>query len=66
MKADMIMKNAKIFTSEKDKPMAFALAVKDGKFVYVGDEPVLRAMRERSPTSAASSSCPASLTRMCM
>ena len=38
MKADRIIKNAKIFTADKDKPMASALAVKDGKFVYVGDE----------------------------
>ena len=38
MKADQIIKNAKIFTSDKDKPQATALAVKDGKFVYVGDE----------------------------
>ena len=38
MKADQIIKNAKILTSDIDKPMASALAVKDGKFVYVGDE----------------------------
>lgn len=38
MKADKIIKNAKIFTSDKDNPIATALAVKDGKFVYVGDE----------------------------
>ena len=38
MKADKIIKNAKIFTSNKDKPQATALAVKDGKFLYVGDE----------------------------
>ena len=38
MKADKIIKNAKIFTADSDKPMATALAVKDGKFVYVGDE----------------------------
>ena len=38
MKADKIIKNAKIFTSNKDMPQAAALAVKDGKFVYVGDE----------------------------
>lgn len=38
MKADKIIKNAKIFTSDKDKPEASALVVKDGKFVYVGDE----------------------------
>ena len=43
MKADRIIKNAKIFTSDKDKPMASALAVKDGKFVYVGDEAGLSA-----------------------
>ncbi len=38
MKADQIIKNAKIFTADQDKPQATALAVKDGKFVYVGDE----------------------------
>ena len=38
MKADKIIKNAKIFTSDKDNPKATALVVKDGKFVYVGDE----------------------------
>ena len=43
MKADQIIKNAKVFTSDKDQPMACALAVKDGKFVYVGDEAGLSA-----------------------
>ena len=38
MKADKIIKNAKIFTSNRDNPQASALVVKDGKFVYVGDE----------------------------
>ena len=38
MKADKIIKNAKIFTSNKDMPQATALAVKDGKFLYVGNE----------------------------
>ena len=38
MKADKIIKNAKIFTADMEKPLASALAVKDGKFVYVGDE----------------------------
>ncbi len=38
MKADKIIKNAKIFTSNKDMPQATSLAVKDGKFIYVGDE----------------------------
>jgi len=38
MKADRIIKNAKIFTSDKENPIAGALVVKDGKFAYVGDE----------------------------
>lgn len=38
MKADQIIKNAKIFTSDLNNPEATALAVKDGKFIYVGDE----------------------------
>ena len=38
MKADQIIKNAKIFTSNKDNLQATALVVKDGKFAYVGDE----------------------------
>ena len=38
MKADKIIKNAKIFTSDREQQIASALAVKDGKFVYVGDE----------------------------
>ena len=43
MKADKIIKNAKIFTADNDKTIATALAVKDGKFVYVGDEAGLAA-----------------------
>ena len=43
MKADYILKNAKIFTSNKDNPMASALVVKDGKFIYVGDDSGLSA-----------------------
>ena len=62
MIADKIIKNAKIFTADKDKPQATALVVKDGKFVYVGDE----SMRERSRISVADLSCPASLTAMSM
>ena len=38
MKADKIIRNAKIFTSDKANPQAAALVVKDGKFVYVGSE----------------------------
>ena len=38
MEADYIIRNAKIFTSDKSNPIATTLVVKDGKFVYVGDE----------------------------
>ena len=38
MKADQIIKNAKIFTSDRESLRSSALVVKDGKFVYVGDE----------------------------
>ena len=43
MKADHIIKNAIIFTSDSKNPKASALVVKDGKFVYVGDESGLSA-----------------------
>ena len=43
MKADQIFRNAEIFTSDREHPLATALAVKDGKFVYVGDETGLSA-----------------------
>ena len=38
MQADLIIKNAKIYTVNKKQPWADTLAVKDGKFIYVGDE----------------------------
>ena len=38
MKVDKIIKNAKVFTSAARDFHACAFAVKDGKFVYVGDE----------------------------
>lgn len=38
MKVDRIIKNAKVFTSDVKNLNASAFAVKDGKFVYVGDE----------------------------
>ena len=38
MQVDKIIKNARIFTSDKENPQATALVVKDGKFAYVGDE----------------------------
>ncbi|MBR2707031.1 MAG: amidohydrolase [Mogibacterium sp.] len=43
MKADMLIKNAKVFTADSNNPQATALAVKDGRFVYVGDEAGLAA-----------------------
>lgn len=43
MKADKIIKNARIYTSDKTNPEATALVVKDGKFIYVGDEAGLAA-----------------------
>ena len=43
MKVDKIIKNAKIFTADKTNPEATALVVKDGKFIYVGDEAGLSA-----------------------
>ena len=43
MKADKIIKNAKIFTADTNQPMAAAMVVKGGKFVYVGDEAGLSA-----------------------
>ncbi|MGX8696391.1 MAG: amidohydrolase, partial [Prevotella sp.] len=38
MGADIIIKNANIFTADKNHPKASALVVRDGKFIYVGDE----------------------------
>ena len=37
MKVDYLVKNAKIFTSDEKQPYAEAFAVRNGKFVYVGD-----------------------------
>ena len=59
MKVDKIIKNAKIFTADKNHLQATALAVKDGKFVYVGDEAGLSAYEGEV-------TCPASSTAMCM
>lgn len=43
MKADILIRNARIFTADRNNPQSSALAVKDGKFVYVGDEEGLSA-----------------------
>ena len=42
MKVDKIIRNAKVFTSAARNFHASAFAVKDGKFVYVGDEEGLK------------------------
>ena len=42
IKVDKIVKNAKVYTSDMDNLNATAFAVKDGKFVYVGDEEGLK------------------------
>ena len=38
MKAERIYKNGNIFTADMNCPKASALAINDGKFIYVGDE----------------------------
>jgi adenine deaminase len=35
--ADLILTGAKIFTSNKQQPWAEAVAIKNGRFIYVGD-----------------------------
>ena len=35
--ADLVIKNAKILTSDKQQPWAEAMAIRDGEFIYVGD-----------------------------
>ena len=40
-KADLIVYNAEVFTSNYSNPLATSLAIKDGKFVYVGDDSVI-------------------------
>ena len=39
-KADLIVYNAEVFTANTMNPSASAFAVKDGKFIYVGDDSV--------------------------
>lgn len=38
MNVDAIFRNAKVFTADQHNPQASALAVKDGRYLYVGDE----------------------------
>lgn len=42
IKVDKIVKNAKVYTSDKKNLNATSFALKDGKFVYVGDESGLK------------------------
>ncbi len=37
-KADLIVYNAEVFTSNDSSPLATSFAVKDGKFIHVGDD----------------------------
>ncbi len=49
--ADMILTGAKIFTSDKQQPWAEAVAIKDGKFIYVGNEAGASKYRSKSTRS---------------
>ena len=42
MKADLIIKNANIFTADDNQPHATCMAIKDGRFVFVGTEEGLK------------------------
>ena len=49
--ADLILSGAKIFTSNKEQPWAEAVAVKNGRFIYVGDSPGVSQFRSDSTRS---------------
>jgi len=40
--ADLILSGAKIFTSNKQQPWVEAVAIRNGKFIYVGDSAGVR------------------------
>ena len=40
-KVDLIVYNAEVFTSNDSSPLATSFAVKDGQFIYVGDDSVI-------------------------
>lgn len=46
MKADLIIHNGKIHTVDRNKPQAEAAAVKDGKFIAVGDNKAIMALKD--------------------
>ena len=59
MKADRIIKNAIIFTADKEKPLASALVVKDGKCSsMLAMRTDFRHMTERWKISTVNSLCP--------
>ena len=43
--ADLVIKNAKIFTSNSEQTWAEAVAISDGEFVYVGDDEGVKAIQ---------------------
>ncbi|BAL24830.1 amidohydrolase [Azoarcus sp. KH32C] len=45
MSADLILHNGRIHTVDRDKPAASAVAIKDGKFLAVGDDATVMAKR---------------------
>ena len=45
VEADLVIENAKIFTSHNEQTWAEALAISDGEFVYVGDDEGVKAIQ---------------------
>ena len=43
--ADLIIKNAKIYTSDKQQPWAETFAVRDGQFIFVGNAEQIRSFK---------------------
>ena len=66
MKADIIIKNARIFTADRKNPAASALAVRMVNSSMWVMRPVSRIMKARPWTLAANSLCPASSTATSM
>jgi hypothetical protein len=47
--ADLIVTNATIVTNDPQQPRASALAVRDGKFIAVGDDAAMERVRGQRP-----------------
>ena len=45
LEADLVIKNAKIFTSNSEQTWAEAVAISDGEFVYVGDDEGIKSIQ---------------------